>query len=1288
MTFCIWSCVVLSQDHIQFKNYTITDGLSQSVIYAIEQDDLGALWLGTQDGINRFNGRRFEIFSTDENFSISSDYIHVIKKDQHGNLWMGSYNGLIQYSKKDEIFRSFTLDAALNERLDIHALTVDEDGLIWTGTATGEIFQFHPENETFKKIPHKINATIVDILCTKSHIAIAGQSKGLLLINKTNLTDVQYFGYKDFFKNGVVVNKFIRHPSIPLLLATNKGLIKLEPALREYSYFSESTFQNLGALNIKDALFLSENWFFIASENNGLFQFNYNGEDYSVQNYKTDFFQKRSLVSDKLIALYQDKKGVIWVTSQRGLSSFDPYNKGIRGIGLAMNPSSGLISLNVWGFDEDDKSNKIFIAGDHGVSLYHKIQKKYFHFPKEVHKGKDNTVLCIKSINDQDVLVGGIDGLKILNIASLDPLQYNYKNVNFPDSLGQDFSRIYKIIPFSKPNTYLIGTFGGLVFYDHAENDFQFIRAGNHDQALSEGAIRLVFKDNDDKFYVSPSGGGVYEVKLNDQNKIITLRAKTFDPLTARTKNYFSSFLQTDKNEFWFGSSGDGLFYFNSTTNEVKQFNKTNGLPNNVIYGIEKSTNGKVLWLSTNRGMVKFQRGPKTFTTFLEEDGLMSNELNIGASYTSKDGIIYFGGIQGYNYFDPSYPLIRTAELNVFFSSLVLENIRITPASSDILEQSISYTRYLNLPFNKRSIQLFFFADDLSNPSRVEYKYRLTGEDEIEEFIGTNGELRFTSIAPGEYKLQVFARNYGGAWNKQPAELTIRVEKPFWYAWWFYALLITMISFFIYLRVRTKINNERRQQVRLELKIAERTREIREKSAKIEQQKKVLEEQKVALEREKEKSERLLNNILPSETATQLKNFGKSTARDFNLVTVMFTDFVGFTGIAENMKAKDLVTILDEHFKKFDEIIEDLDLEKIKTIGDAYMCAGGVPIRNRTNPIHCVLAALRIQTYMKGHNEKVAATGGQQWQLRIGINTGPVSAGVIGTKRYAYDIWGRTVNRAQRMERYCTPGKIAISEDTYDYIQPYFICKPKGMIPSKSGLNIQMYEVERIKPELSVNAEGIFPNEAFQQLVNLHFFSKINYLKAEKFILNKLKNELSPKLHYHSFKHSKDVTKQAERIALSEGITDEDLFLLKTAATYHDAGFIERYDKNEPIGAKMAEEILPKFGYTKAHIERIKELIFVTQIPHQPKNKLEEIMCDADLDYLGRSDFHTIADLLRRELREHGKINSDREWDRIQVSFLTQHRYFTKTSILSRRPKKLQNLEDIKKRLERNEYAD
>ena len=231
-----------------------------------------------------------------------------------------------------------------------------------------------------------------------------------------------------------------------------------------------------------------------------------------------------------------------------------------------------------------------------------------------------------------------------------------------------------------------------------------------------------------------------------------------------------------------------------------------------------------------------------------------------------------------------------------------------------------------------------------------------------------------------------------------------------------------------------------------------------------------------------------------------------------------------------------------------------------------------------------------------------------------------------------------------------------------------------------------MYVVERIKPELSKKGEGIVPNEKFQKVVNLHHYSSINYYKAERHIMRVLEQELSVNLHYHSIAHTKDVVYAVERLALAENVTDEGLFLLKSAATYHDAGFVEKYENNESIGARMADEILPLYGYTKEHIQRIKELIYVTEIPHKPKNKLEEIICDADLDYLGRADFHEIAARLCKELIEHGKVDSPKQWDEIQVSFLTKHKYFTKTAKRTRSKKKLLNLQEVKERLLRDEY--
>jgi predicted metal-dependent HD superfamily phosphohydrolase len=185
-----------------------------------------------------------------------------------------------------------------------------------------------------------------------------------------------------------------------------------------------------------------------------------------------------------------------------------------------------------------------------------------------------------------------------------------------------------------------------------------------------------------------------------------------------------------------------------------------------------------------------------------------------------------------------------------------------------------------------------------------------------------------------------------------------------------------------------------------------------------------------------------------------------------------------------------------------------------------------------------------------------------------------------------------------------------------------------------------------------------------------------------------LEKGLSPNYYYHSINHTKDVVNAVERIALLEGVTDESLFLLKTAAILHDAGFIERYDNNEEIGAIMAAEILPKYGYTEQHIKTIVELIHVTEIPHKPLNKIQEIICDADLDYLGRDDFDEIADKLRRELREMGKIQSDRQWDEIQVKFLNQHQYFTQTAKELRQEKKEINIQKVMQRLEENKYLD
>ncbi len=218
--------------------------------------------------------------------------------------------------------------------------------------------------------------------------------------------------------------------------------------------------------------------------------------------------------------------------------------------------------------------------------------------------------------------------------------------------------------------------------------------------------------------------------------------------------------------------------------------------------------------------------------------------------------------------------------------------------------------------------------------------------------------------------------------------------------------------------------------------------------------------QRNRIQKEKQRSEELLLNILPEEVAEELKNKGSADAKQFDEVTVMFTDFKGFTQISEKLSPQELVGEIDSCFKAFDNIISKHNIEKIKTIGDSYMCAGGLPVANKSHAEDLVRAALEIQHFMQKHLSERKKSGKEIFEIRIGIHTGPVVAGIVGVKKFAYDIWGDTVNTASRMESSGEAGKVNISESTYELVKDKFTCTHRGKISAKNKGEIDMYFVE------------------------------------------------------------------------------------------------------------------------------------------------------------------------------------------------------------------------------------
>ncbi|MCU0445488.1 MAG: tetratricopeptide repeat protein [Microscillaceae bacterium] len=227
--------------------------------------------------------------------------------------------------------------------------------------------------------------------------------------------------------------------------------------------------------------------------------------------------------------------------------------------------------------------------------------------------------------------------------------------------------------------------------------------------------------------------------------------------------------------------------------------------------------------------------------------------------------------------------------------------------------------------------------------------------------------------------------------------------------------------------------------------------------------------QKEQIEQEREKSDKLLLNILPEATALELKEKGEATPQSYEMVTVLFTDFSGFTQIAAKLQPVEVIQELDYCFAAFDEIIEKYNLEKIKTIGDAYMCAGGIPLSNQTNPLDAVRAGLEIQAFMEKFKQEKLQKGEATWEARVGIHTGPLVAGVVGKKKFAYDIWGDAVNTASRMESSGEPGKVNISGATYELIKNQFECTYRGKVYAKNKGDVDMYFVES---ELSKPAQA------------------------------------------------------------------------------------------------------------------------------------------------------------------------------------------------------------------------
>ena len=526
----------------------------------------------------------------------------------------------------------------------------------------------------------------------------------------------------------------------------------------------------------------------------------------------------------------------------------------------------------------------------------------------------------------------------------------------------------------------------------------------------------------------------------------------------------------------------------------------------------------------------------------------------------------------------------------------------------------------------------------INNPGDpFEYSFYLEGYDKKWSGWSYEGFKEYTNLSRGNYLLKIKWEDSAG--NMRIEDLvSFRIDPPIYLSNIFLAIYFFLIILIIWLFYKLTIYRHLMVQKRLESVIQERTEELMI---------------------EKEKSENLLANLLPKGTADEIKLKGKVAKQKFNFATVLFSDIQGFTKIAEEINPEVLIDELDKFFFHFDEVVEKYNIEKIKTIGDAYMCAGGIPTQNRTNPIEVILAALEMQRFMNEMKEEQKKKGLIYWDIRIGIHTGTVIAGVVGQKKLSYDIWGDTVNTASRMESSGEPGKINISGVTYEYAKEFFICEYRGKMPVKYKGELDMYFVDGIRPELRERDETK-PNRTFLTRMMMTKLYDLEDLVFEEF-----DKKASDKLVFHDLKYLKNVCTQAELIGRAELLDDERMLILRLAALFVLTGYMDDYINFLGSSINYLEKYANEYGFSEELIKNSRAII-EDSLRTEPETKEGEILNDAIFNYYGRVDIIQRSELLFAEQSEFTKVGNKRDWINKEIEKVREHQFKTNTANLLR----------------------
>jgi len=911
-------CMSYGQPGLVFKHLGLNEGLSQNTLNAICQDHRGFMWLGTFDGLNRYDGYSFKIYRNipGDSTSLRNNGIFTLFIDSRKNLWVGTVGGgLHRYDEDQDAFVWIDLG---QEKNVIRCILEDNSGALWIGTNEG-IVVLDPSTAEVKRRflhnpgdPASLGSNYINHLAldAQNNMWIATENSGLDFCNTRQEVFVHYThtGYTTHSLPDNHISRVYVDPDGTLWVGTKyNGLLQFLPDKTIFNPipFTTDVVKNYALPHHFVTCILPEgnDYLWIGTLGGGLSLMNRKDLTFTHTRHSED--NPASLSKNAIRSVFRDRDNNLWVGTDGGGLNFHDYKRKKFGL-LTRNPSdpNSLGNKSVLSMVEDP-SGLVWIGTDEGgLNAYDPKSEIVSKFPigRDKSMGVSQHVITELIVDDDQRLWIGTSsaGISILPIGSK---KFSYLDIGSPSDGGLSSDWIFCMFRDSRKRIWVGTNGGGLNMLEQGMNrSVHYLHNPFLGYSISNDYITDIYEDSRQILWVATwEGLNIFD----EQNKVFRrFMNNPVDPGSI-SSNEITCIYEDSRKRLWIGTYA-GLNRFNPGDNTFKHYSQREGMPNNVICTILEDGSGN-LWISTFMGITCFDTENETFRNFDVTDGLQGNQFNPRSGIKSKAGIMYFGGINGISYFIPDSIYQNTTPPQIEFTGFSLYNkpVRVGGVGSP-LKQSIWNTEEIKLKYNQSTFSFEFVAINYSSSAKCNYRYKLDNFDSDWIENQNNRTANYTNIPPGRYVFRVIASNNDNIWNLEGLTMRVIITPPFWKTWWARGLLILTLVFIILSVHYLRVYQIKDQKTRLENQVHQRTRELIQQKEELERQAHLLEvanteiiKKNIHLEDQKEEIKRQsveikrINSLLRIKNESLTLNVKEISKARVNEKIVSFEEFMG-----------------------------------------------------------------------------------------------------------------------------------------------------------------------------------------------------------------------------------------------------------------------------------------------------------------------------------------------------------------------------------------------------------